>query len=314
MLTRSTILLCCLALMSACGSDPGPGDADGGTTPVDAGGTPVDAGSAVDAFRPPTDGGPMGPTTTVRTGPYTLPIGVERTQCIVVDAGNEAEAYVRAIRTTLTQGSHHMILYRTTEALRPDPVDCFPFAMAGSAFYIAESPMEELLYPEGAGLLFDAHQHIRIEMHQVNYVGEPIEVMGTAEFEFYDASVPTPSPVQLLFEGPTSINLPPHASTTVTGFVRAPAGARVFALTSHTHSLGRLATIHRGRSTTDTTELLHQSDSWADPPLDHFSPALTFSSGEGFALACEFLNDTERTVGFGLDFEDEMCFLWAYWY
>lgn len=268
-----------------------------------------DAAASPDAFIPSAD------RATVSYGPERLEPGEEQTVCIVVDAGNEAERYVRAIRTTLPRGSHHMILYRTTEGLRPRPQSCIPFASGGDAMFIAETPEAELLFPSEAGLVFEAHQHVRIEVHAVNYVGEPIDVSASATFEFYPVDSPPSTEVHLLFTGDMSLSLPPHLETTVHSFHRPDPGARIFAITSHTHSLGTYASIEDAVSVSDTTgTLLHESRDWAEPPLDLFDPPLVIGEDRGLRLTCTYRNDTDDYVGFGLDFEDEMCFLWAYWY
>lgn len=313
---RSLLLSSLAVTVVACGSSaPDAPDASG--TPVDAApdaAAPGDAAAPTDA-GPPRDAGPPGPTASLTAGPYRLEPGDERTECVVLELDNATPRTVRAIRTTLTQGSHHMIIYRTDQPVMTTPTPCFPFADGGSALYIAESPMDELVFPEGAGLEFAARQHIRIEVHQVNYYGMPIDVSGSVEFEFYDEGVTGLSPVQLLFTGDMGISIPARAmGYEITSFFTVPSGARIFGLTSHTHSLGTLSTIHRARSETDLVEQLHQSDSWADPPLDVFSPPLTMASGEGLRLLCRYDNPGATPVGFGLGFEDEMCFLWAYYY
>ncbi len=92
-----------------------------------------------------------------------------------------------------------------------------------------------------------------------------------------------------------------------------PAGSRVFAVTSHTHQLGELAYIERTRSASEEGTILHESTTWAEPPLDVFDPLLRFEAGEGLKLTCTFNNTTDSTVHFGTGFEDEMCFLWVYY-
>ncbi|MDQ3032671.1 MAG: hypothetical protein M3Y87_09660 [Myxococcota bacterium] len=310
-----------LALV-ACGSDPA-ADPDGGSTPrIDSGTTPIDggpigtdAGPVVADSGPRPDGGPNADFATVDFGPHPLAVGQERTVCVVLDAGNEMARQVRAIRTHLPIGSHHMILYRTSEPVRETPYPCFPFADGGEAIFIAETVEASLEYPADAALAFGPSQHVRLEIHQVNYTEAPIGVTASVTFDFYPVGEPAHAPVQFLFTGDMGLTLPPRETTTVHSFHRVPSGARIFALTSHTHSLGTYAAIHRARSETDFDEPpLHESTEWAEPPLDTFDPPLELPSSEGLRLTCEYMNNTEATVTFGLGFEDEMCFLWAYWY
>ena len=58
------------------------------------------------------------------------------------------------------------------------------------------------------------------------------------------------------------------------------------------------------------------SSSWSDPKLNLFSPPLAFDQGAstGFAYECQWQNTTDQMVTFGESFNDEMCFLWHYYY
>lgn len=306
--------LALLLALVGCGSSTTRDD-DAGSSP-DAGTAPgTDAGSPGTDAGPPVDAGPNPDFATVGFGPDPLAPGQERTVCVIVDAGNELARQVRAIRTHLPIGSHHMIVYRTSEPVRETPYPCFPFADGGEAIFIAETVEAELVYPADAALAFGAHQHIRLEIHEVNYTEAPIDVTSSVTFDFYPVDAPARDEVQFLFTGNMSLSLPPRQETTVTSFHSVPNGARIFGLTSHTHSLGTFAAIHRARSEGDfDSPALHEATEWAEPPLDTFEPPLVLGNDEGLRLTCTYYNDRSESVGFGLDFEDEMCFLWAYWY
>ena len=89
----------------------------------------------------------------------------------------------------------------------------------------------------------------------------------------------------------------------------------VFALTSHTHSLGVDSTIERVASeSAPSTTPIHESLSWSEPPLTLFTPPLNFTGTDGLRLTCKYMNTTDQTVHFGTAFHDEMCFMWVYFY
>lgn len=280
------------------------------------GGTPADPdGGSPGTDAPATvDAGPPGESAHLTFGPDPLPIGAERTVCITVDAGNAVPRQVRGIRTHLPTGSHHMIVYRTSRPLSSTPTPCSPFADGASAVFIAETVNASIEYPADAALEFSANQHVRIEIHEVNYTGEPIDIRAEVDFDFYPLDEVARMPVQFLFTGDMALFLPARTTTEVHSFHFVPDGARIFGLTSHTHGLGVYATIHRATSADDFTDMLHEADDWANPPLDRFDPPLTLEATEGLRLSCEYDNTRDEDVGFGLDFEDEMCFLWAYYY
>jgi hypothetical protein len=297
--------------VTACYGAAGPSD----SSTADTGGSDS---AAPDSNRPDTGMGWDAGDTTVETlsltaGPYATPSGTERTQCVSFDLGNDSPVMIRAIRTHLTAGSHHMIVYRLDEAPDPTPVSCGAFAHGTAAsLFIAQQPEASLVYPDDAGLLIEAHQTIGIEMHYINYLaGGSIDISGTVDL---DVIAPDPSygTVELLFTGDLDVSIPARGTATETSIHFVAPTSQVFGLTSHTHQLGVRTTIHRGRSTTDLGDLLHTSTNWSEPPLDTFDPLLRFDSGEGLVLTCEYDNPTDLGVGFGTGFDDEMCFLWAY--
>lgn len=249
-------------------------------------------------------------------GPFTTAPGDEDTLCVSVDLGNETAGYIRAIRVHLGQGSHHLIVHRVDEGgPNPTPRSCSPFAHGGDGtpLFIAQQAESSLTYPAGAGMAVEAHQTIGLEMHFINYVSDrDVDIEAQVEFDVVPSSEALEE-VQFLFTGDLALSLPPRERTTVRSFHGLPAGARVFALTSHTHQLGELAFIERTTGVSGEGRILHESTNWGEPPLDVFDPPLVFESGEGLKLTCEYLNSTDSTVTFGTGFNDEMCFLWAYY-
>ncbi|HTU60225.1 MAG TPA: hypothetical protein VMF89_17365, partial [Polyangiales bacterium] len=89
----------------------------------------------------------------------------------------------------------------------------------------------------------------------------------------------------------------------------------VFAMTSHTHQLGVHATIERvANANAPTATPLHESRDWAEPPLTVFAQPLVFDGTDGLRLTCRYMNTTDRDVHFGTGVDDEMCFMWVYYF
>jgi hypothetical protein len=317
--SSSVLLVSCLVLLSsACNGDSPAADAGAPDSGAPDSGPVLDTGTTVDGTATDTgigwdSGDIVVDTRSITAGPFSVASGVERTVCMSFDLGNDAPAMVRAIRTHLSAGSHHMIVYHLDEAPNTAPQPCGAFSHGvASSLFIAQQAEASLVYPEGAGLPIDAHQTIGIEIHYINYLaGDPIDVSGTVELDLVEPD-PEYGIVELLFTGDLSLDIPARGTSTETSIHFVPAGARIFGLTSHTHQWGVLSTIHRGTSISMPGELLHTSTNWAEPPLDLFDPPLTFGGGEGLVLTCEFDNMSDSPVGFGTDFDQEMCFLWAY--
>jgi hypothetical protein len=330
-ITRGLTLAVVSQLTVACGLDstsppgtlPQPGN-DSGTALTD-----VLDGSA----RPDIAALPDGSVRQFRVaiGPIMLDPGQERTVCIVRRMGNTTPQLIRRVTANLGEASHHMIIYRVPDRVeRLAPYPCQPFSAAhdntatSGPVMIAQQPDARLELPAGVGLPTVADQFIQLEFHTLNTTSAPIESRGEVTFDTVDAS-DAYAAAELLFSGTLSIQIPPRTPPTapvqVHHVTRVPDDARVFALTSHTHHLGILATVSQsgpggmGGMVRDFREL-HRSTNWAEPPLTTFDPPLTFTpmSGEALHLVCSYVNPTDRAVNFGLSANDEMCFLWAYYY
>lgn len=250
---RASLLLA-VGHLVACGGSGGDADAPG-----DGGG---DAPPAIDA-------GPEAPpdltvveTRTVRIGPLTIAPGDEATVCTVVDLGNDVPRMVRAIRSTLTSGTHHVIVTRSTAAPTPAPTPCGPFAggsVDSEVLLIAQQSAATLTYPTGAGLPVAAHQSVHLEMHYVNATDAAQAIGGEIALDLAAADTGL-APVRLLFTGNANLNIPAHGTATVTSFHALAADTALFATTAHTHQWGTRATVELATGADDPApRLLHDS-------------------------------------------------------
>jgi len=306
-------------------------------------------GSSDPPATPAPDGEPEpfdAPTTTVdgsieKAG---APAGGEDTICIHKRLGNAEPGYVRNIRGTLGEGSHHLIAYvsdETEEQLEPAPCGGFSGILvfdeggvpgldsANVPIFIAQQPEVELQMPmddgHPVGFRIEANQMLRFELHWFNTTGAARDVKGNLELDLIseaDAQEAGIIESSFGFWGSMSIDIPPHSQAkTPLLFQSAISGTKSFAVTTHQHHLGtRMRIWHDDGSSVGSTEvgaharLLADSDTWAEPPLEMLDPAITFADGQGLAYQCEWNNTTDKHVGFGEGFDDEMCFLWSYYY
>lgn len=285
-----------LAVLAACGGGGGDDDNPAGDAGADA---PVDAPYDPSVVE----------TRQVAIGPLTIAPGDEQTVCIVVDLGNEVPRMIRAVRSQLTEGTHHVIATKTTSPPTPQVSPCGPFAGGGvdnGVLTIAQQPESSLTYPPGAGLPIGAHQSIHLEMHYINTTEAPMPIGGTIFLDLAEDGGGL-RPIQFLFTGNPGFTIPAGGTRTIESFHTLPAGSELFATTAHTHKLGLRATVTLDPPGT----ALHDSTNWAERPLDNFPP-IVIAEGQGLRLTCNFLNTTSQDVGFGLGANDEMCFVWAH--
>lgn len=262
-----------------------------------------------------------GPTLSATMEVLHVEPGDQLTVCTTKFLDNETEVKVKAVRGHISGGSHHFIVDRAPtdvpiEGLTP----CVGLSGADSTrVLIAEKPETIFAMPEGVGFTLRPHQALTTELHYFNPTDATIDVHATIELELAEGEeAQNLKEAQMVFTGNFSIYLPAHMPGVVDFFYPMPgspeAPAHVFALTSHTHSLGTRATIARSPDALSDGTQLHESLDWSEPPLTEFSPAIEFTGSDGLRLRCEYMNDTDYDVSFGTAFEDEMCFMWLYYY
>jgi hypothetical protein len=280
-------------LVGACGGDPG--------VPADA------ADPAVVETR------------SLTIGPVTVPAGEEATICVILDLGNDAPRMLRTIETELTEGTHHVIITRSDLAPAPDPTPCGAFAGGGfgpenDLVFVAQQSGASLEYPAGGGLPIAAHQSIHLEMHYFN--AQPsgdLDIAGTVHLGLADADDVTLRPVELLFTGDLALLIPAGEQFTASGIFDLPDEVVLFATAAHTHQWGTLATVELLEGADDPDPvLLHSSTEWAERPLTVLDP-ITVDAAHKLRLTCNFDNQSDQDVTFGLGANDEMCFLWAHY-
>jgi hypothetical protein len=158
-----------------------------------------------------------------------------------------------------------------------------------------------------------------MELHYFNPTTEPMDVRAEIEFVLAEGEeLVGLREASMVFTGQVALALPPRAPSTAEFFTVLPGTPdnpiHIFAMTSHTHALGVRATIERAPDAFAAGVMMHESLSWSEPPMDEYSPALAFTGTDGLRLKCEYNNTTDVAVGFGTRVQDEMCFMWLYYY
>ncbi len=264
-----------------------------------------------------------GPTFAMTAGGWTMQPKDEVTMCVLQRLDNDSDVWVSRIRTQLSTGSHHMIIYKsdaTAEQLVPTKCTPFTETLAGGnvPLMITQVPVDQLQLPQGVAFKLGAHQMMRIEMHFINYTKDPIIPESSVHFDTM-AQALVHDEADLLFYGNPDFSIPKGKSySTPWKYLDVWPGSKIFALTGHTHALGKSVDIALANGGTVTEpSLIYPGDvpfSWSEPPMAQFDPPLEFNAGQGFQYRCTWLNDTTATVGFGESATKEMCFFWAYYY
>jgi hypothetical protein len=274
-----------------------------------------DAGDAATADRRGGDA----KTYSVTTGPITLGPGEERVVCVDRRIESDRPIDIDRISSELTEGGHHLVFYKSNAtAETASPVNCETFrgVLTGLVpLFIAQKAQTELRFPTGVAYSLPAAQMVRIELHFLNTTSRPMAITGTVHLGEASAGTVVDH-ANLMFYGNLNIRIPPLSAATVGPVFRAfrASTPRIFGLTGHQHKRGTGVTIGLASSLTGPSTPLYINHDWADPPLTVFDPPIATTPGQGFRYSCTYDNPTSETVVFGEGVNQEMCFLWAYYY
>jgi hypothetical protein len=307
-------LLAALVLVAGCGSSENNASGGGGGDPGGTGGPGSGSGGGK-----PLEG------FSVNFDPITVQPGQEDTQCVLVRLPNPEALHVNTIHNELGPGSHHLIVYRTTDTEEQrTPFPCQPFVdlltpEKGAPLMITQKPDDVLTLPKGVAFSLEKQQMLRLEMHYINTTPDPIEVTAKSTF------VPMPESefeheADFVFFGNPDIDLPPHGSQTLgPTFLPMPqqlAGAKFFGVTGHTHQWGTNVTVGSSETEGGAPSMIYDVGNWKwdEPPTVYLDPPLELPTGGGFHLTCTYTNGSEDNIGFGESATEEMCFFWTYYY
>jgi hypothetical protein len=278
----------------------------------------------------------------VSIGPFTLQPSDEIVKCAIIKVPIETASDVVRLHTTLAPGSHHLVLYRSTETSERAPFDCTSFdgVFHGEApVFIAESRDSDMQLPTGVAYHFTAGQMVRLEAHYINTTQAPLTAQGDVYLVAGEGGTSyLPADMMMcgsvgalscevgggLQPGDTNYQLPVGFYNGTGVNVRGPSmdvdltKLKIFAFTSHEHHRGTNVTIWRATShDVSKATQLYSNNSWDNPPLKVLpdNQLLQFGPGEGFAWQCSYDTSMDsQDVCFGESANDEMCFIWAYYY
>ncbi len=269
----------------------------------------AEAAPAATTLAPPMHGDQI-VTPTIRVEP-----GEEKFLCYSTSLSTTEAVGVKSYASRMTAGSHHMILYATDTPLAEDGaiVDCSGMtAVSGKRppvwTYASQEPEGTLEMPSGVGVVLGARQHLIVDMHYLNASAEPLDVHVTVNVETYAPGEEyTPAAAFVTYN--TQIDVPPKGKQTVEGTCDVPAGARFFALSTHSHRYTKRATISDGdRPLVETTD-------WEHPATgDYRAPFLELATGK-LSYRCDYENPTDAAITVGESAtKNEMCMAVGYFF
>ncbi len=317
---------CSLSLFACGGGEAGDdnsadnGDADT-TTDADA----QDAGDEQSDDATPPDA-PLDPPARgfqVRSPDIVIAAGEEKTLCYYFRTPNTEALAINRFVSNMTPGSHHMIMYRTSEPRMPDGTvseeECST-SVRGTDFaqwiYAASQPTANLPFPadDGAGkpLAIDipAGTPMFIQMHYLNASDDPLTVNVTLNAEALEAGVAyTKTAAYITFNGNIFI---PHGSVGLveSASCESNANAKFWMMSTHAHKQAVKTRVLDG-----AVEMYSDTD-WEHPvPRMFMEPDQFFTFTNRISYECTYNNNTGRAIETGDSAQtDEMCMAVGYYF
>jgi Copper type II ascorbate-dependent monooxygenase, C-terminal domain len=294
---KSILLLSLLSIAAACGADtstnPNPSNPDASGNPS------------------PTDAAP-GASFKIVTPDINIPAGAEQTHRFYTTYKGSEPVGVKRWSSTMTPGSHHMIVYFLNQAQTEgvSQGSCQGFAGGNVAVwtYSAQSIAAEAQMPDGVGMLVKAGQPMCIEMHYLNATDNALSAHVELNGDTYQSGTSYQQAAAYITYN-TEINVPPGSTGTAGGTCAVPSNAKFFAISTHVHKRGVNTEVHDGSA------MLFKSSDWEHPGVKSWTtPFYQFTSNQ-LTYRCDYNNTGANRVVTGNSAEtDEMCMAVGYFF
>lgn len=271
---------------------------------------------------------PAGPEPlVVEMQPFTVGPGEEVTKCQVVNVGNAEDFDFSKVSSSMTGGSHHLILYSDASYLAgqvPPPEGFGDCVMDTPRLFVygAQEPEREASMPTGVAGQLRANTVAILEAHYANASSEAVEARVKVTFEPADpASIDHYAGVMMFADTEFSIpagaginGAPMYSHGATCGF---PGDVNVFRIGSHAHKrLEKFEIFHHDMNAPADIAKIYENTDW-HAPLEITYPdgaPMQVTSTQGFRFTCEWTNETAQAIEFGESVEDEMCLMGAGYY
>ncbi|HWU89868.1 MAG TPA: hypothetical protein VN253_21550 [Kofleriaceae bacterium] len=303
---RAGFALILVAVLGACGGDAG-GGGDDGVTPDTAG------------IKPPGRGFQL------QSPNIDIQPGQEITYCWYFRTPNTVPMAITRWSSSMTPGSHHMIMYTSKTDIKPvgsvSAADCGALAGGAGNFpvwtYSAQTPEDNLQLPtdDGTGkplaVEVAANQAGFIQMHYLNASDTPIQVHVTVTGDALDEGAAyTRTAAYVTYNG--NINIPALTSNyTQSMSCTVPATSKFWRMSTHAHKQATHTAVKDGPA------MVFESINWERPGAASWTdatPFYTFASGK-LTYECTWNNPTTHPIKTGDSAQtDEMCMASGYFF
>lgn len=271
--------------------------------------------TACSAAIEPSDDVPGEDAFRIEVPAFTLQPGEETLYCYYTTLPVAADTGVKGYSSTMTEGSHHMILFFMPEVTQPDGTlsqcDMFGGATVTSVpvfAYASQAPVNRQDMPEGVGVPLKASQPVMIQMHYFNITDAPIVASVTIDIRTYAPEL-TYTPARAFVTFNTQISIPPKSPASFEGTCDVPAGANFIVMSTHSHQYTATARV------LDDSELVVETTDWVHATVAQWSEPFRQFASNKLTYRCDYYNPTDTTIAVGESaLHDEMCMAVGYFF
>lgn len=212
---------------------------------------------------------------------------------------------------------HHVLLYQADAAVSPTPTPCG--AGGGTNWRLvtgwAPGAKNFELPPEAGFAEEQGTTHWAVQIHYNNIKGLDGQ-LDSSGYDLCSTDQLRPNDADILATGTVKISIPPRSTTTTTCDLTIPSdfgSINVVSSWAHMHLLGRAQSAKRVRAGADMSLL-------DAPNYDFYTGAgantvnVDLTKDDHVVTTCKWSNAGDKSVGFGENTEDEMCFAFLTYY
>jgi hypothetical protein len=239
---------------------------------------------------------------TLAMKPFAVPPGVDSYKCQNFANPFGEDVDISAFESSMTLGSHHLLLFFKPFATDTDVDDCSGLEFTEPSPYATQLQNDSIVYPEGTALALNKNQGFRIQVHYLN--PDPklfLSVNVTLGLHIAKPGAARQRAGQL-FVVEDQIHVDPYSEATVTHTCTPPSGLSFLTAFGHMHSHGRTFDAKIG------DDAIYHSETWDNPTPAVFSPPFTAAGDGKLTFSCTYQNNTAQALTFGESAKtDEMC-------
>lgn len=220
------------------------------------------------------------------------------------------DTYVTAFRADAPPGTHHTLLLVTNGGVPDSEELCGPL-LGANMIFASGIGTDDLAFPDGVAVKIPAGSQLLLNLHLFNTGADTLKGVSGVLVKTV-AAADVKDEAEMIFGGPTNIQIPPNGTQTVEGACIFPGTTTIWSVWAHMHQYGTNMKV-----TYDSASgplVLHDAAYSFTDQINYLIDPVTVLAGEQVRVECTYKNPTSQTISFGDSSKSEMCFAGFYRY